>query len=185
MEEIWKDIIGYEGRYQISNFGRVKSLLKKHRKNKDSFMDIRKNKGGYLTAGLRSATKKANPQVHRLVAIAFIQNPESKPQVNHIDGNKENNYAVNLEWVTASENIIHAFKTGLRSFDKLKQQGILGNKVSMKPVLRYNLDGSFVKEWESTIQIQRTLKFPNSNICECLKGRYKQSHGYIWKYKNP
>lgn len=106
MEEIWKDIKGFEGLYQVSNLGRVKSL------KKDIIMKPSKHREGYLYYILRKQGRKTF-KAHRLVAITFIPNPESKPEVNHKDGNKKNNSADNLEWLTRSENAIHAKENNL------------------------------------------------------------------------
>jgi hypothetical protein len=126
-DEFWKDVIGYEGIYQVSNTGRVKSLARANtyfnprvgkevtRYYKDRFMKVKKNRGGYYTAHLRDEENGLEtwPVVHRLVAEAFIPNEKNKPTVNHIDGVKTNNHVSNLEWATHSENTQHAFDMGL------------------------------------------------------------------------
>ena len=117
--EEWKDIEEYEGMYQVSNYGNVKSLARQRRNSKGVYMQKEKllsltnTSTGYKKVELVKNGKKKSYKVHRLVAMAFIDNPENKPQVNHIDGNKTNNHVDNLEWVTSSENSIHAYKTGL------------------------------------------------------------------------
>ena len=119
-DEVWKDIEGYEGVYQVSTCGNIKSLAKP-RKNGNSRCYIQKEKllkqsftsTGYKKVELYKDGKRKSFKVHRLVAIAFIPNPDNKPEVNHIDGNKINNNIDNLEWVTSSENTIHAYETGL------------------------------------------------------------------------
>lgn len=120
MKEEWKDIKEYEGCYQISNLGRIKSLERyvkaknnKLRKNKEKILSFFINKNGYLEATLCKNCKKRLHRVNRLVAETFIPNLENKPCVNHIDGNKLNNNANNLEWCTYSENLIHAWRNGL------------------------------------------------------------------------
>lgn len=113
MQEIWKDIEGYEGRYQISNLGRVKSFARK----KPAIMTLKTNWDGYKRIGLRPAGSRSQHffAVHRLVAEAFMPYPGSDfVEINHIDGDKANNVVDNLEWVTKSENAKHAFRTGLR-----------------------------------------------------------------------
>ena len=121
MEEVWKDIKGFEEIYQVSNFGRVKSLLRK-RRNRNGYFYIKEkilkqsiNTYGYLQVCLYNNCERSVKRVHRLVAETFIPNPSNKPEVNHIDGNKTNNKIDNLEWVTSKENITHAFKIGLRT----------------------------------------------------------------------
>jgi hypothetical protein len=113
--EIWKQIQGYEGLYEISDRGRIKntgsekSKLATLSKNGDLFLKKQINNAGYERLLLTNGSNRKTYSVHRLVAIAFIPNPEGKKQVNHIDGNKSNNCVENLEWSTSSENIKHAF----------------------------------------------------------------------------
>ena len=120
-DEVWKDVEGYEGLYQISNFGNVKSLARIVHSEKRSDYKIKEKilkqsdtTTGYKKVELHKGNEKRKSfKVHRLVAQAFIPNPENKLEVNHIDGNKHNNNVNNLEWVTSSENKIHAFKMDL------------------------------------------------------------------------
>ena len=117
-EEIWKDIEGYEGLYQVSNLGRVKRMRfinKNTNIEKERIKSQKIRKDGYLEVALYKNGKGKYIQVHRLVAKSFIPNPKKLPQVNHIDGNKENNCVDNLEWVTNKENVTHAIKTGLQN----------------------------------------------------------------------
>ena len=109
MEEIWKDIKGYEGHYKVSNLGNVKSF----KYGKETLLKRRLTDRGYDTAMLYDKGKQKCFKIHRLVAQAFIPNLENKSEVNHIDGNKLNNSVDNLEWCTHKENITHGFKTGL------------------------------------------------------------------------
>ena len=109
--EIWKDVQGYEGLYQVSNLGRVKSLgrfvdkLKCHYWQEEKILKPRKNHYGYLRFNLYKDGKTKTFSVHRLVAVAFIPNPENKPQIDHINADKTNNTVNNLRWVTCKENI--------------------------------------------------------------------------------
>ena len=115
--EIWKYIEGYEGKYQVSNTGKIRSLCYHdggHGVRRPKLMKPGTDESGYYRCALSKNNELRTFKVHRLVAKAFIPNPSNKPQVNHIDGNKKNNYVSNLEWVTSSENQIHAWKNGLQ-----------------------------------------------------------------------
>ena len=120
MDEIWRDVVGYEGVYQVSNFGNVRSL-DKNRAYKNTTRHIKGkilkscNCLGYKILTLSKDNIKTNYRVHRIVAEHFINNPDNKPYVNHIDGNKKNNHFSNLEWCTRSENSLHAYKIGLQN----------------------------------------------------------------------
>jgi hypothetical protein len=116
MTEEWKDITGFEGFYQISNFGRVKSLGGKcgSAMRKPSIRSTSLTKDGYEKVRLLWGGKDKTVRIHRLVAEAFIPNPEGKETVNHIDGNKRNNHVSNLEWADRSEQLYHAYKLGLK-----------------------------------------------------------------------
>ena len=123
-KEIWKDIEGYKGIYEVSSLGRVKSLRRKS-VTKDRIINGRKDRDGYIMLHLKCTGKKAKQvAAHRLVAKAFISNPLNKPEVNHKDGDKLNNKLENLEWCTGEENNMHALKTGL-IWSKLSKKEVL------------------------------------------------------------
>ena len=191
MNEIWKDIKGYEGLYQISNLGNVKSLDRYIiNKNGDKQYFPEKNliqgfSNNYLKVTLSKNNKQRTFRVHILVAKAFIPNPENKLEVNHIDGNKQNNKVDNLEWNTRSENELHAYKNGLaKPSDKQKQVVAKYAKENYsKKIIQYSLNGDFIKEWNSMHDVWRELGIRPSYICRCCKGLRNQTYGYIWKYK--
>lgn len=118
IKEEWRDIEGYEGMYQVSNLGNVRGLNRVDstgRKRKERILKPKVTSSGYHQAGLCKNSKVTNHLIHRLVAVAFIDNPDNKKTVNHKDGCKSNNKLMNLEWLTASENNKHAFSVGLKS----------------------------------------------------------------------
>ena len=173
--EIWKDIEGYEGLYQVSNQGRVKSLERKvdngHciRTVPERILKPNKTKKGYQLVNLWKEGKIKRMSVHRLVAKAFLPNPENLPQVNHKDENPSNNHVDNLEWCDARYNINY----GSRTERMIEKQS--------KPVQQFTIDGSFVREWLSTNEAGRN-GFHQGNICDCCNGNRKQHKGFLWQY---
>lgn len=177
MKEIWRDVSGYEGIYQISNFGNIKRLsysIIRSNGNKQSWKEKKlnptKDSSGYY--GIRSCTKitgkRETLRIHRLVAEAFIPNPNNLPCVNHKDGNKLNNKTENLEWCTYKENINHAFSTGLRQ--------------DTKKINQYDLDGNYIATYDSIREAERKTGTKNTGINACLHNKYKKSNGFMWKY---
>lgn len=183
-EEIWKDIKGYEGSYQVSNLGRVKSISRviktknNYRHITGRILKFNKNKWGYTLVYIISK----NYAVHRLVASAFIPNPNNLPQVNHIDGDKDNNCVNNLEWCTASFNLKEAYRLGLKKPTRpnLGKSGKL-NAIS-KTVYQFDKNGNFVKSYDSVREAYRQTKIYYKCISDCCLGNQKTAGGYIWKY---
>lgn len=165
MKEIWKNIIE-DNNYMISNLGNVYS------KRNKIILKPYKTRKGYLRIML---SNKKRYLIHRLVAQAFIPNPENAPQVNHIDGNKQNNSVYNLEWCTQSENMQHCLKTGLKIMPKGKEV------YNAKTVLQYDINNNFIKEWDCIQDAQKELKL--YHISECCYGKRNKCGNFIWKFK--
>lgn len=178
MKEIYKDIPGYEGKYQVSNLGNVRSLNYQNTKKIKILCPVNHH-GGYQIIHLGTSKIK---MVHTLVAEAFIENPEGKKYVNHIDGNKHNNKVSNLEWVTSKENMNHAIKTGLR--DPHKNNHPKGKDViNSRPVLQFTKDGRFIKKWDCMSDAARSIGCSPCMIVNNASGRTLSAHGYVWKYQ--
>lgn len=188
--ETWKDIEGYEGIYQVSDSGIVRSMKRTYYDSNGFLHNIKSrilkpatNKYGYLQVGLSLNCKINSYTIHTLVAKAFIPNPENKPTVNHVDGNKLNNNKTNLEWATKSEQAIHSLKTGLRTMPNA-WIGKFGSKHgASKKVIQYRLNGELIKEYDSIIEAANENNINPTLISGVCKGKKKTSGGYIWKYK--
>lgn len=156
--EIWKDIKGYEGKYQISNYGRVKAFNCQNR-GYEKILSLQTKPDGYLCVQLYNKNKPFTITIHRLVAIHFIENPEFKPEVNHIDCIKTNNHIDNLEWVTRSENIQHGYDNGLIG------SGInhVRSKLSKQDVIDIFYDKSNQRD------IVKKYKLSSHSIVGCIK----------------
>lgn len=182
MQEIWKDVKGYEGRYKVSNLGRIKSTRKwRGNKYKERYIESETLLHGYVgnTGYVYIHLDGKNCTLHRLIAKTFIPNPENKPQVNHIDGNKLNNNIKNLEWCTNKENAIHARKKGLLN----ERDSICGTKNGIK-VIQYDLQMNIIKVWDSAKRAGRELNIDCSCITKCCKGKRNKCGGYKWQYES-
>lgn len=177
-EEIWEDIVGYEGLYQVSSLGRIKSFNYLHHAGKVGYSFGTRQKTGYYNFGLYRNGIIKLLGVHRLVAKAFINNVNNKSVVNHINGNKSDNRSENLEWVTYRENYVHAVKTNL-SKGRFKDTGMF-----QKPINQLTITGIIVHTFESLSEIQQKKGYSKANISKHLKGhpRYNTCYGFIWKY---
>lgn len=175
MEE-WKDIVGYEGIYQISNLGNVKGF-KFTSGYKEHLLKPLFDKDGYCKVNLYKDRKLKRVSIHRLVASTFIPNPENKPQINHIDGNKQNNSADNLEWVTSKENIRHSIEKGLTK-NKGKDNWKARKVICITTGKVYNCVNDAEKE--TGVSHQNIIK-----VCKGERksaGKDKENNKLIWRY---
>lgn len=185
MKEIWKDVHGYDGLYQVSNTGRVRKLrFINNRVNKEKTFLITPQllDTGYYKVMLYKDGKYKNALVHRLVACAFIPEETGRTCVNHKDGNKENNFVSNLEWCTYGENMKHAYRTGLAKAAATGRFGANSYKSIPVEMLDKNT-GAVIARFGSLIDGAKYIGTENSgHICSCCKGRLKSAHGYKWRY---
>lgn len=179
--EIWLDVVDYKGRYMVSNYGRVKSLSYMNIENNFVIKKQSFNHKGYLQTNINNKIEK----IHRIVCSAFIPNPEKKPQVNHINGIKTDNRIENLEWVTNSENQLHSYSV----LNKNPPMTGKFNHSGSKKINQFDLNGVFIKTWDSSKEIERQTGINRSNICSCCnKRKYKDgsvkrtANGFIWKW---
>lgn len=192
INEEWKDIIGYSGIYQISNSGMVRVLERKVNSNfKNADIITRKekiirpgiDKFGYKRVALQLFGRpRKSFSVHRLVALHFIPNPDSKPFINHIDSNPSNNNVDNLEWCTQSENIQHAYNIGRKFGPKTNvgKIGVLAN--TSKKVNQFSLDGILLKTWDCILDAQRAHGYNGPNISKCCLNKIQTAYGYKWQH---
>ena len=167
MNETWKDVMGYEGLYQVSDLGRVRSL----KYGKVRILKPRNNGRSYLKVALYRNEQMRNVFVHRLVAETFIPNPSNFPIVNHKDENPANNAADNLEWCTQKYNVNYGTCIMRRSAE------------ISKVVLQYDKSGNFIREWPSASEVERQTGFAQNNISDCCLGKRRSAYEYVWKYK--
>lgn len=171
MKEVWKDISEFEGLYQVSNLGRVR--------NRDGLVKQTKtNNRGYIQICLHKQGKSYYKLMHRVVAEAFIPNPNELPQINHKDEDKNNNTIQNLEWCTNMYN--RHFGTSIQRMAQHHNYSEVA-KASSKPVLQLK-DGMVIKQYESVMAASREVGISDSAIRQVCYGRNKNSAGFQWQY---
>jgi hypothetical protein len=189
MNEIWKPIAGYEDYYSISNLGNVRSNGKKYvdamnrvQNRKPKELKTRVGRNGYLCVDLSANGINVQKNIHRLIAEAFISNPQNKATVNHKDGNKLNNNISNLEWNTYSENNKHAVDNGLR---KSPWTGVYGiDNPKSKPIIQIDKQGNFINEYANAREAERKTGISYKHISCCCLGKRTSTGGYCWKFKS-
>lgn len=190
MNEVWVDIENYEGLYRISNLGNVESLQRitkgKHiRVVPYKRLALNKNKDGYVQVNLWKNNKLKRYKTSVLVATHFISNVDNKPQVNHIDGNKDNNRFDNLEWVTASENLKHAHRIGIKKQSPVAVKKLIQHNVEVKskPINQYDLLGNYIETHKSISSASRKLKISPAQISRVCNGKRKTTKGMVFKFE--
>jgi len=182
--EIWKDIEDWEGIYQVSNYGRLRSFKAK----KEGYILSNVNKtGDYFSVVLSVGKRRRYARMHRLVAEAFLPKLDHSPEINHKDGNKQNNHADNLEWVDRKTNHAHAIAHVPTMLSGLKRYNTV---VRPKRIVQYDLNGRRIAEFLNSVEAQRATGVCQRNILQVAsKTEYKpgmirrQAGGYIWKFK--
>lgn len=167
-KEIWLPVPGYS-LYEVSNYGRIRSNNPKTHKN-PIIMRQYPDKDGHLKIRLYLNGSVKNFFVHRIVASAFIPNPQQLPVVNHKDENPANNHVDNLEWCTVQENTIYNNMPDRRA-DALR-----------RPIVQMDMSGTVIRVWSGQAQIQAETGFCGSNICGVCKGKRKSANGFKWAY---
>lgn len=185
MEE-WRDIKGYEGLYQVSNIGNVRSIAHiavytdgrvGHYKGKTLTPSNGGNGYKYVHLSKNGVTNRVG--IHRLVAEAFLPKDNERNVVNHKDGNKHNNTVENLEWVTCSENSKHAVRTGLLNMEPFI---VAGSTARKKKIAQIGVSGKTIKVFDSAVEAARQLGLSTGNISSCANGTRKTTGGYRWQF---
>lgn len=175
MKEIWKDIEGYDGIYEISNFGNIKT--RRRQGSKGGLLSPYKRPDGYYEVNLRKDNNSKLFLLHRLVAETFIPNPKKYKYINHIDGNKKNNKISNLEWCTFQHNMIEAYRIGLNP----KRYG--KKNPNHHSIVQLDMNNNFIKEWDYIRIASLTLKIPEASISDCCRKKHKSTHNFKFIYK--
>lgn len=184
MLEEWKPVKEFEGLYEVSNLGRVRALSKRGFE-RGGILKQRKNTGGYMELRLSKNNQKFNVLVHRLVAMSFIPNPDNKPCINHIDGNKQNNVVENLEWCTHKENAQHALKHGLFDVKTMrdvacKKRAVYGHPNDVSVIRSDGVVFQTIAEAAKSVGVDRSVI---SRVANHKNGK-RTAGGYGWELIN-
>ena len=182
MEEIWKDIPGYEGLYQASSLGNIRSLNWRG-SNTVKNMYLKKSNTGYLTVQLGWKGKPKTFTVHRLVALTFLGNPCGFGEINHKDENKENNSVGNLEWCSHKYNTDYFYDRHPEHGKNKKETDKYGKRLSLR-ILQCDAYGNVIREWPNSRTIFVQTGMSDWSISQCCRGRQKTAYGYKWRYAN-
>lgn len=197
LNEIWKDVAGYQGLYQVSNYGRIRTL-KYYGGNQVRIMVLKKQKNGYLSVTFCKGNKRVTKSVHRLVAEAFVANPNKLPCVNHKNEDKTDNRAENLEWCEYNYNCNYGTR-GTRISAAHKETGHkpteealkMASEKNSKPVLQFSVDGEFIARYKSASEAAKANGLRKADICavageKTYNGKKRMTYPknkYKWKYE--
>ncbi|MGL5690294.1 MAG: NUMOD4 domain-containing protein [Bacteroidales bacterium] len=159
---MWKDVVGYEGNYKVSNFGEVYSLIS------NKMMKLSEDRYGYLYVELSKNGMRKKHKIHRLVSFAFLKVEETKDSINHKDENKKNNRVDNLEWCNVMYNNHYNNRY----------------KILEKEINQFSISGEFIKKWDSAKKASEKLNIPSTHITKNCKRKSKTTHGFVFRYIN-
>lgn len=185
----WKNIADYDGLYQVSSDGQVKRMpgtkfnkLTGRYNRSEQILSNCPNSQGYIGVGLSNGNVRKSFKVHRLVAEAFIPNPQNLPEVNHKNCVKSDNRVENLEWVSRSQNIQHAFDNGLNRPNKVNLGKPPGEHTSARAIQEIDIDGNVIKEFTSIVEATTLYGLPQGEVSRVCSGKHKSVHGKYFRY---
>lgn len=177
MNEIWKPVVGFEGLYEVSNLGNIKSL-NYCRTGQKKILKCLRHISGYLQISLRKNNQSYKITIHKIVATAFVENPNNYTEINHKDEDKTNNSANNLEWCTHKDNCNY----GSRTERTIRTRNEKGSLSAERTVRQYTLDGKLVGEYRSQSEASRKFGIKASDISKCTHRKVKSVKGFVWRF---